>query len=572
MKVALKRFVLFQILFLFTTLNIYSEELEKYWEGIPHELFERYELANSRITDEWVRGFADSLDLKAHELNEMRLRLFASQLRSHYAFSMNDSASYLYHAHKTMEIAKEVNLMPYYYTEQIGIVVFYNNNHRRHQALLAVQDILKEAKERNDIQGIYSGYMSMCYYYTSKKEPQQAIEYGEKAAECLDKMGSPSHSTRAYIYNQLAANYLVTREYKKCLKSIETALKYDNTQPDTYFTQSKAYFEMNDFPHFKESAQKFMQIREEDAYVFELEYQTISALCHIVDKQYDKAFEVIDSIEAKDEQLYCLLGLYKTKKDWQNAYMIQNQINEFNDSIELAMYSEDISEMSGELDALYKIKEKDEILIRQRYYMIIASILIIAIILGSIFFINRYRIVQRKNRALAHNIDKLIRYKQKVLELENEKYGRKPNPNLNDEMTTYEDDNISEETAEADISAEEMSENTPTGDDFTCIERFIYELTSRKLFTDINFNRDSLIDELHIQKRTFTKKFEAYTGNSFKEYITSLRLEYAAQLIKEHPEYTIEAIAMECGIASYVTFHRNFTRHFGIAPSSYRQQ
>ncbi|MBO4665121.1 MAG: helix-turn-helix transcriptional regulator, partial [Bacteroidaceae bacterium] len=124
---------------------------------------------------------------------------------------------------------------------------------------------------------------------------------------------------------------------------------------------------------------------------------------------------------------------------------------------------------------------------------------------------------------------------------------------------------------EEEVSTSSTESNT-AAEDFTAIERFIYELTSRKLFTDINFNRDSLIDELHIQKRTFTKKFEAYTGNSFKEYITSLRLEYAAQLIKEHPEYTIEAIAMECGIASYVTFHRNFTRHFGIAPSSYRAQ
>jgi len=568
MRETIKRFVLFQILFLSTVLNIYSEELEKYWDGLPHELFERYGLANEKITEDWVLKFADSLDLKSHELNDMRLRVYASQIRSHYAFAKNDSASYMYHCHKTMDLAKEADLMPFYYTEEIGVVVFFNNNHRRHQALLAVQDILKEAKERNDIQGIYAGYMSMCYYYTSKAEPQHAIEYGLKAAECLDKMGSPSHTTRTHIYNQLAVNYLATKDYTQCIKCIETALKYDDKQPDTYFTLSKAYFELGDFEKFKESANKFMKTKEDDSYVFELEVNIIDVLIQIVDKNYTKALELIEEIEPKDEKLYCLLGLYKTKKDWQNAYMIQTQINEFNDSIELAMYSEDISEMSGELDALYKIKEKDEVLIRQRYYMIIASILIIAIILGSIFFISRYRTVKRKNRALAHNIDKLIKYKQKVLELENEKYGKMPNPTVNDETANYEDDNIADEEIEG--SMEELP--AKEGDDFTSIERFIYELTSRRLFTDINFNRDSLIDELHIQKRTFTKKFEAYTGNSFKEYITSLRLEYAAQLIKEHPEYTIEAIAMECGIASYVTFHRNFTRHFGIAPSSYRQQ
>ena len=412
--------------------------------------------------------------------------------------------------------------------------------------------------------------MSMCYYYTARRSPQQAIEYGLKAAECLDMMENPNSNSKAYIYNQLAINYLNVRDYENCIKNIKIAIQYNNTLPDMYYTLSKAYYEMGDIPNFKESAKTYMTKREQNSFFFTTDDKVIKALLSIADEDYKTAKTYIDNIGAKDDQMYCLLTFYKAQNNWKKAYECQETISNYEDSIALTMYSEEISDMSGELDSLYKVKEKDEILIRQRFYMIIVSIIILAIIISSIILVMRYRTVKHKNQALAHNIDKLIKYKQKVLELENEKYGRRPIPSLNDELE-YIDDDINGETEEEQKNVEAPTE-TAVAEDLTCIERFIYELTSRKLFTDINFNRDTLLDELHIQKRTFTKKFEAYTGNSFKEYITALRLEYAAQLIKEHPEYTIEAIAMECGIASYVTFHRNFTRHFGIAPSSYRAQ
>ena len=573
MKELLKKFVLLQLLSVSIVLGTKADVLDKYWENIPNELQERYMLANRRLGDDWVLGFADSMDINAKKLNNQYLKMFASQLRSRYAFAKNDSASYIQNNNRTMSLAKEADAMQFYYIEKLGRVMFYHRNRHWHHALTTVQEILKEAKENNDIQGIYYGYMSMCYFYTAKRSPQQAIEYGLKAAECLDMMENPNSNSKAYIYNQLAINYLNVRDYENCIKNIKVAIQYNNTLPDMYYTLCKAYYEMGDIPNFKESARTYMSKREQNGFFYTTDDKVIKALLNIADKDYKTANTYIDSISTKDDQMYCLLTFYKAQNDWQKAYECQEMISNYEDSIALTMFSEEISDMSGELDALYKVKEKDEILIRQRFYMVIVCIIILAIIISSIILVMRYRTIKHKNQALAHNIDKLIKYKQKVLELENEKYGRRPIPSLNDEFE-YVDDDINGETEEEEEKKTEATApaETAVAEDLTCIERFIYELTSRKLFTDINFNRDTLLDELHIQKRTFTKKFEAYTGNSFKEYITALRLEYAAQLIKEHPEYTIEAIAMECGIASYVTFHRNFTRHFGIAPSSYRAQ
>lgn len=224
--------------------------------------------------------------------------------------------------------------------------------------------------------------------------------------------------------------------------------------------------------------------------------------------------------------------------------------------------------MASELDTVYKVTEMDEKLMHQKYMLIISAIIIAGAIISGILIILRYITAKRKNKALAANIDQLIMYRRRALMLEQEKYS-KEEP-IQDIVTINDEE---EDTADKEEYEEnDGQQNGLSKEDSDKMARFIYELTSRKLFVDPNFNRDILIDELRIQKRTFTKVFEAYTGSTYKEYITSIRLEHAAQLIKEHPEYTIEAIAMECGITSYVTFHRNFTRHFGIAPSLYRTQ
>ena len=50
------------------------------------------------------------------------------------------------------------------------------------------------------------------------------------------------------------------------------------------------------------------------------------------------------------------------------------------------------------------------------------------------------------------------------------------------------------------------------------------------------------------------------------------RMEYAAELIKKYPEFTLGAIAEACGIKSPATFIRNFKATYDMTPSEYRQQ
>lgn len=56
------------------------------------------------------------------------------------------------------------------------------------------------------------------------------------------------------------------------------------------------------------------------------------------------------------------------------------------------------------------------------------------------------------------------------------------------------------------------------------------------------------------------------------DYINKLRVEHSLSLINDHPDWTIDAIAEECGYVSRATYYRHFNKFFGITPARYRAE
>ena len=56
---------------------------------------------------------------------------------------------------------------------------------------------------------------------------------------------------------------------------------------------------------------------------------------------------------------------------------------------------------------------------------------------------------------------------------------------------------------------------------------------------------------------------------SFSKYINNLRLEYAAKMLKNHPDYTVDTIAQECGMSTQ-SLYRLFSGKFGVTPTDFQ--
>ncbi len=95
-------------------------------------------------------------------------------------------------------------------------------------------------------------------------------------------------------------------------------------------------------------------------------------------------------------------------------------------------------------------------------------------------------------------------------------------------------------------------------------------IIQEELFRNPDFGRDDLMRMLRVDKNTLPGIISQYTGTNVAGYINSKRMEYAVSLMKDHPDYTLNAIAEACGMKTSATFIRNFKHIYGVTPSDFR--
>ena len=97
------------------------------------------------------------------------------------------------------------------------------------------------------------------------------------------------------------------------------------------------------------------------------------------------------------------------------------------------------------------------------------------------------------------------------------------------------------------------------------------QITRERLFLNPNFGRDDMARLIGVDKNRIGHIMSRYSdASNASVYINTKRVEYGAKLLLKHPEYTIAAIANECGMTNTVTFNRTFKEVYGMTPSEYR--
>lgn len=82
---------------------------------------------------------------------------------------------------------------------------------------------------------------------------------------------------------------------------------------------------------------------------------------------------------------------------------------------------------------------------------------------------------------------------------------------------------------------------------------------------------ERMIERSGLHGRTFVRRFRAATGYAPLEYVQTLRIEEAKQLL-ETSSHDIESIALTVGYEDANSFRRLFKRRVGVTPARYRQR
>lgn len=207
-------------------------------------------------------------------------------------------------------------------------------------------------------------------------------------------------------------------------------------------------------------------------------------------------------------------------------------------AIQDSLYIREKTTRAQELAAVFAINEKDMALVneqaksRRRHILLIASCGIAVLILIILILVSRaYRVSLRQHRLAAKRIDELI----------------------------------AQQPLDADATPDSRK-------DYSLFADMQSKIISESLFKSPDFNRDSIAEATGLSRAKVSQLIGQFSSLSPGEYINKLRVEYSVKLIKEHPEWTIDAIAESCGYVRRATYYSHFNKFFGLSPAQYRKE
>ncbi len=217
------------------------------------------------------------------------------------------------------------------------------------------------------------------------------------------------------------------------------------------------------------------------------------------------------------------------------------------------------------MKATYAMLEQQEKAHRRNMWLINGVVIIVSLIVILVIFVIHARKLKHRNQTLSNLLNGIEAYRYTAMKNEEASQSQPsvtpPKPAAEKVKT------ISEE--EKKRVEEQLAERDKDKQIFVEMDK---KITRNLLFLNPDLSRDDLMALTGLDKNRFGRMMSRYSlSNNVSSYISAKRVEYGAELLKKHPEYTISAIADMCGMSNTVTFNRSFKSYYGITPSEYRR-
>ena len=194
---------------------------------------------------------------------------------------------------------------------------------------------------------------------------------------------------------------------------------------------------------------------------------------------------------------------------------------------------------------VHTLAEADNIII------ILVVIVIVLLVLGGIC-LRRSRIIRQRNEQLRRILNALDDYRAIVGE---------GDLSLDEQI---------ERVKKKQLEPKSKKTKAAQKDEGAFFVKMDARVNKEKPFTDPDFDYYALIKFMGVSQDEFCRLVPRYTDpERTKDYINSLRAEYAAKLLMEHSKFSMEDIVTICGFKDAAAFNNAFKFSFGITPMEY---
>ena len=199
-----------------------------------------------------------------------------------------------------------------------------------------------------------------------------------------------------------------------------------------------------------------------------------------------------------------------------------------------------------QLSYIFTSAEADNII------MILVVIVIVLLVLGGIG-LRQSRIIRQRNEQLRRILNALDDYRAIV---------------GNAELSLDEQEEMVKKQQLA--PKMKMTNAAPVDEEQAFFVKMDARVNKEKPFTDPDFDYYALIKFMGVSQDEFCRLVPRYTDpERTKDYINSLRAEYAAKLLMEHSGFSLEDMVVMCGFKNTAAFNSAFKFSFGITPTDY---
>ena len=450
-----------------------------------------------------------------------------------------------------LDFMKENELWNYYYSLQTTRFEIDIEHINIQTALDRAQKIYNEAKIQNNAEGLASAAYMLGYTYHKMNRYDDAEQHYKQCISIINK----NKLMTLIIEDSFDGLCKILLNAEKPDEALQTLKQWEDAiiKLDEYHKQvatlswynlynvySKAYYMTGDY----ESALKYIELTRSlglEGEITDANYYYYSACIFVKTGNYSKALNYVNHAEEAGK----IIGNHKFMNDilklkaeilcftgqGEEGSKLYEQVIEYADSIRNANFNGQLDEIRTQYEVDIHIAEKEKARLSFYFAMGIGVLLLVVLF---IYFLYSRRLKQR-NLALYQQVQELSR-KEKAVE---SCFLSKPEETLSKEMQLF----------------RQLSELMKT----------------EKLFIDTDINRKKLADRLGTNEIYLANAIRQGRAETFSDYISNLRLQYALDLMENQSEMTFDSIAVDSGHGSYSQFFRSFSKKYGLTPSEYRK-
>lgn len=520
----------------------------------------RYMFSDTRKAEAIMAALRERGDMEKWELDFVEGDLYYNTGRNYKALSFYVPVLESRKAHEDIKLNMDI------LHRLISCYDFVHNSHRRSQC---IDMLMQQAEKAHDeaMRAVALFNLGKSQYEEGKKD--EGYKNMEAAAQLMDRTTYKNkYDNLRYHYNTLLDCYERDQRAEDAMRTVERldgvvdattgsektmdglALKerkalmghraivldmmgYDAAAEECY----KRFLEMGQ-PADKETFVIMPYLFRHKLYdeVFRIAYQRAASLRAEGDTvNYHYATVLVNLGKACYD-----MGDYRRSADY------YSRLADLNDSIKMC----EQSGMSHELVDIYEGMEREREFHNHRVMdmtLVGVVLAVTVVLLGILVYTRRLR---HRNAKLVRVVEAGIGYRD---ELNRE---RAANVELRGQLAT--------------LNAHDDGDSV-VDEDKARFEMMCHEMVDNEYYLRPGISKKDVQELTQYPVSQMGAAFKKYAGMSFVAYVNKLRMEHAAKLLIENPDYTVEAIAQMCGVESRQHFHRLFADYYGITPTAFRE-